>query len=186
MSVNYSVNCHLRVSKLLSNSYTGYHPLIRQNKTSSLRLTSLLLSHDLLLIGTSTGVILTLPPLPPLPPLTASTTLTPPPRSHRLCHIPHRTPVSRFHSRSEWWYRVREPDHEIVDHTQDLGDCKLPVAMETTDQYTRQRRLANNYRGCYLLFIMFYFVLYICMSPTESISVHHNLRFLVGELGCRR
>ena len=66
--------CGTNLSLVIS-CIAGYNPVTRQNKTSCLRITSLLLSHHHLLIGTSTGVVLTLPlhssqgtsPIPPPP-----------------------------------------------------------------------------------------------------------------------
>lgn len=64
------------ISILSSAPPAGFTPVIRQNKTLSLRITSLLLSDHHLLIGTSTGITLTLP-LPVTSP------------KAQLSHLPH-------------------------------------------------------------------------------------------------
>ena len=92
--INYCMTCveglHLSAFHYLSATIfpPGYSPIIRRNKTSFLRITSLLSSGPSLFIGTSAGVVLTLSHPPQTHPSPAHLPLSQPSHSYPLQTLP--------------------------------------------------------------------------------------------------
>ncbi|XP_033116116.1 rho guanine nucleotide exchange factor 17-like [Anneissia japonica] len=69
-AITYQSLCEVDVTQTVHKMLAGSDAIIRQHKAACLRITSLLICKDLLWVGTSAGVILTVP----LPKITATTT----------------------------------------------------------------------------------------------------------------
>ncbi|XP_044257449.1 rho guanine nucleotide exchange factor 17 [Tribolium madens] len=83
---NFEQLCEVNVAPAVTKMLTSCDDIIRQHKAACLRVTSLLACKDLLWIGTSAGVLLTMP----LPHITSSTT--------KLPNVPTVTGVSHGHT----------------------------------------------------------------------------------------
>jgi hypothetical protein len=85
-TLNFELLCEVNVAPAVTKMLTSCDDIIRQHKAACLRVTSLLACKDLLWIGTSAGVLLTMP----LPHITSSTT--------KLSNVPTVTGVSHGHT----------------------------------------------------------------------------------------